>query len=63
MTFFSSYVQSICDAIDVPHIVTHAELTASLTNIPRINQINHGDYRDPDYQHLYEDDYINDQWT
>ena len=58
--FFSSYVQSICDAMDVPHILTHPELTASFGNIPRINL--NGDYRDNPDNRIYEDEYSADQW-
>jgi len=60
--YFSSYVQSICDAIDIPHILTHPELTSSLANIPRINPIISGDYRDYLDQPVYEDEYSADQW-
>ena len=47
--------------MDVPHILTHPELTASFGNIPRINL--NGDYRDNPDNRIYEDEYSADQWT
>jgi hypothetical protein len=46
--------------MDVPHILTHPELTGSFGNIPRINL--NGDYRDNTEHHFYEDEYSSDQW-
>jgi hypothetical protein len=49
--------------MDVPHILTHAELTSSFGNIPRINQFGSGSFPDYRENQIYEDEYSSDQWT
>ena len=60
--YLPNHIQISAHAVDVPHLLTHPELTSSLSNIPRINPITSGDYRDYQDQPVYEDEYSADQW-